>query len=190
MNPTEWFVGLSDSIKNTRCRRRLADTTLDIGFDHLRVLFQETRSKSKTVYWIGNGGSNAICTHLSQDVMNKLNLRSFALNDASLLSCMSNDFGYENSFSKPVGKMISDGDLLIAISSSGNSENILRAVEKAHEKGAKIVTLSSFNDDNKLFTVDADLSFYLPAKLYGHAELGHAALLHAAIECLFLSENK
>lgn len=190
MTPLQWFHDLSNSISASRCKIAGTDHDFESGLATAKDLFLKTRAAKGTVYWVGNGGSNAICTHLSQDVLNKLNIASFAINDSSLLTCMSNDFGYENSFSTPLQKLIGSDDLLIAISSSGNSENILNAVKVAQNQKASVIGLSSFKDDNKLHNATTDVSFFLPSNLYGHAEVGHAALLHAVIECLFLEENK
>ena len=68
--------------------------------------------------------------------------------------------------------------MLIGVSSSGNSENILRCAELARERDMKLVTLSAFSEDNLLWKTEADVSFYLPTTLYGHAEVGHVVLEH------------
>jgi D-sedoheptulose 7-phosphate isomerase len=141
------------------------------------------------IWWVGNGGSSAICSHLSQDMLNKLGARSFFLGDVSLMTCMANDFGYENVYFQPLKKLAKPEDLLIAISSSGNSDNILLCAEMALERGMKLITLSGFKDDNRLWNMKSDLSFFVPADLFGLVELTHEAILHGVVESLWL-ENE
>lgn len=190
MSPEKWFEDFYFNLRNTKCRTQLKDCSFEDGLRGLQLLLRQVRQQNGTVYWVGNGGSNAICSHLSQDVLNKLSIKSFALNDPALMTCMSNDFGYEKVFVRPLKTFMDSNDMLIAISSSGNSENILNAVDIATQAGGKIVTLSSFLPDNKLYGISSDVAFYLPANLYGHAEVGHEAIIHAAVETMFLQENQ
>ena len=111
------------------------------------------------------------------------------LADAPLLTCMANDFGYAEIYERPLRTLTKKGDMLIAVSSSGNSENILRYARLAREREMKLVTLSAFAEDNPLWQAEADVSFHLPTRLYGHAEVGHEALLHAVLETMMLREQ-
>ena len=99
---------------------------------------------------------------------------------------MANDFGYENVYRRPFETLLRPGDALILVSSSGRSRNILGCAELARERGVALVTLSAFAEDNPLWRHPADVAFFLPAVLYGHAEVGHEALLHAIIEVAWL----
>ncbi len=189
MTAEEWLSELSDALRVPSCKISGREAAMTEAFDHIKQLLIETKQNNKAVYWVGNGGSAAICSHLSQDILNKLDTRSYVLSDTSLLTCMANDYGYDAVYQKPLEKLMMEGDLLIAISSSGNSQNILNAVAVAEDNGAKCVTLSAFDPDNKLNHTKTDVSLFLPCALYGHAEVGHEALLHAVIETLWL-ENK
>jgi D-sedoheptulose 7-phosphate isomerase len=102
---------------------------------------------------------------------------------------MANDFGYENVYFQPLKKLAKPEDLLIAISSSGNSDNILLCAEMALGRGMKLITLSGFKDDNRLWNMKSDLSFFVPADLFGLVELTHEAILHGVVESLWL-ENE
>src|SRR6185295_3206162 len=110
--------------------------------------------------FVGNGGSAGICSHLAIDFSKNGGLRSLAFNDPSALTCLGNDLGYENVFAKQIDFHGRPGDLLIAISSSGRSPNILSAVAKARERECSVVTLSGFGDDNGLRRT-GDVNFYV-----------------------------
>lgn len=184
-----WLTDFNDVLMKSRCRLNVKDADLEVGFNAIAALLTDLRARNGALWWVGNGGSSAICSHLSQDALNKLSIRSSVLSDASLMTCMANDYGYAHIYSKPLEKMAQKGDMLIAISSSGRSENILNCVRFANENGLKLVTLSAFDEGNPLWHSEADVSLYLPTKLYGHAEVGHEALLHAVLETLYLREN-
>ena len=111
------------------------------------------------------------------------------LGETSLMTCMANDFGYKNIYHNPLEKLVKPKDLLIAISSSGNSENILLCAKMALEKGMELITLSGFKDDNKLWNIESDLSVFVPADLFGIVELSHEAILHGIIESLWLEKS-
>jgi D-sedoheptulose 7-phosphate isomerase len=190
MDPLHWLDALSGIAAATSCRIAGRKTALDAGLAAVAGLLRETRAAGGSVWWVGNGGSCAMCSHLSQDVMNKLGLRSQVLSDPSLMTCMANDFGYAEVYARPLARLARPGDLLIAISSSGNSPNILACADYAAGAGLRLVTLSAFDPGNQLWARPADAAFHLSFNLYGLAEVGHEALLHAAIECLFLSEQQ
>lgn len=190
IQPTEWLVLLGKALESADVRIGGKPASGAHGLEKIQEILKETRFKNGTLYWVGNGGSLAVCSHLSQDVLNKLKLRSMAFSDASLLTCMANDFGYPKVFQKPLETFIRPEDALIAISSSGRSESILNAVDLCLSKGMKVITLSAFSPENPLRGKSVDVAVYLPTDLYGIAEVGHEAFLHAAIESLCLREQK
>jgi D-sedoheptulose 7-phosphate isomerase len=104
-----------------------------------------------------------------------------AFNDVSALTCIGNDLGYDSVFSTQLGFHARAGDLLIAISSSGRSKNILAAVTVARERHCGIVTFSGFAEDNALRRL-GDINFYLRSELYGFVEVGHLSLCHAVLD--------
>ena len=131
--------------------------------------------------FIGNGGSAGIASHMAIDYSKNGNIRSQAFNDPSALTCLGNDLGYENVFAKQIEFHARPGDLLVAISSSGNSQNILNGVAQARETGCKVVTLSGFAEDNRLRDL-GDINFYVPSREYGFVEITHLALCHAVVD--------
>lgn len=133
--------------------------------------------QDKKVIAIGNGGSAAIASHLTNDLCKTDNIRAICFSDYSYNTCMANDFGYEYVYEKGIEMFADIGDILIAISSSGNSENIIRAVKSAKQKGCEVVTLSGFKSDNKLRNV-GDINIYCSKEHYGYVELCHQIILH------------
>lgn len=187
--PISWLSELHLKITSSECRVGGRAASLEDGLSAFGGLLNEVRQKRSGLYWVANGGSNALASHLSQDLLNKLGIRSNTFSDSALITCMANDYGYESVYLRPLTTLANAGDMLIAISSSGRSQNILACAKFAVEHNMKLVTLSGFDKDNPLYAHSADVAFYLPSKLYGQVEVGHEALLHSVIESLFLAEK-
>ena len=92
-----------------------------------------------------------------QQIIQNGGIRAIALNDSSMLTCLSNDYSYEEVFSKQIGYYGFKDDMLIAISSSGMSQNILNAVNYANKMGIYTITLSGFKSDNDLRKLEIKL---------------------------------
>ncbi len=133
------------------------------------------------IFFIGNGGSAGICSHMAADWMKNGGFAAAALNDGAALTCLGNDLGFDQVFAGQIRMHGRAGDVLIAISSSGNSPDILKAVEAAREAKMEVVTLSGFKPDNKLRRL-GDLNFYVPSERYGFVEISHLALCHAVLD--------
>lgn len=142
---------------------------------------RETHDAGNKLIFVGNGGSAGICSHMATDYSKNGNLRSLALNDGSMLTCLGNDYGYEHVFAKQIEFHARAGDLLMAISSSGKSANILKAVEAARTARCKVVTFSGFTSGNPLRT-SGDMNFYIASGEYGFVEVGHLTLCHAILD--------
>ena len=177
-------------------RRKMAEIICDahgneIGYDAMvDVLvrkFQQVRRDRRMIYFIGNGGSAGIAIHMTSDFMKNGGMRTHSMHDAATITCLGNDFGYEYIFSRQLEIMASPGDLLIAISSSGNSQNILRAVETAHQSGCRVLTLSGFNPDNHLRTM-GEYNIYVPLEAYGIVESIHNMILQQVVDELLQVE--
>lgn len=140
------------------------------------------------VLFIGNGGSAAIASHMAVDFWKNGKMQAMAFNDSSLLTCISNDFGYKYVFEKPIEVFGSNGDILFAISSSGRSENILRGVAAAKLKGCKVITLSGFKEDNPL-RVWGDFNFFVLSMEYGPVEVVHQYICHWILDVLMTSKE-
>ncbi len=144
-------------------------------------LLREHTTQGGKLMFIGNGGSAAIASHFALDYWHAGGMRSMAFNDGPQLTCLSNDHGYEQVFAMPVRMFAEPGDVLVAISSSGNSINILNGVTAAREKECAVVTLSGFGADNRLRRW-GDINFFVPARHYGYVELGHGTILHCLLD--------
>jgi D-sedoheptulose 7-phosphate isomerase len=154
---------------------------LDAAIDRAIAWAQETHDAGNKIMIVGNGGSAGIASHTAIDLSKNANLRALAFNDSSALTCLGNDFGYEHVFAKQIEFHGRPNDLLIAISSSGGSANILNAVAAARARNIRAVTFSGFKADNPL-RKSGDLNFYVPASEYGFVEMAHQALLHALLD--------
>jgi D-sedoheptulose 7-phosphate isomerase len=142
---------------------------------------RQAHDVGRKLMFVGNGGSAGICSHMATDYSKNGKIRSMAFNDSSALTCIGNDLGYERVFAEQIEFHGNPGDILIAISSSGRSPNILNAVETAKKKSCKVVTLSGFESDNPLRRA-GDLNIFLLNKEYGFVEVGHLAILHAVLD--------
>jgi D-sedoheptulose 7-phosphate isomerase len=142
---------------------------------------QRTKHERTRIFFVGNGGSAGICSHMATDWLKNGGFASTALNDGSTLTCLGNDLGFDQVFSKQLEMHGRAGDLLIAISSSGNSANILRAVDAARSAKMNVVTLSGFGKDNKLRRL-GDVNFYVPSDRYGFVEISHLSVCHAVLD--------
>ena len=141
------------------------------------------RGTPKKVIAIGNGGSAAVANLFVLDLWNYSGVKAISFADASLLTCMSNDYGYENVFRKPIGMFAETGDILVAISSSGKSQNIIHAVDEAMARGLWCVTMSGFKPDNPL-SRKGHVNFFINSGAYGMVELAHAVLCHYVSDIL------
>ena len=137
----------------------------------------QLRKKGEKLYLVGNGGSAGVASHSATDFFNVAKLKAFTLHESALLTCMANDFNYENAYARMLGQVMNPGDIVIAISSSGKSLNILNAATNAAEKGGFIVTLSGFSRDNPLRSL-GDINIWLNSNDYGFVEIGHQFILH------------
>lgn len=133
------------------------------------------------LFFIGNGGSAAIAGHMAADFMKNGGFATLCFNDAALVTCISNDLGYNNVFSLPISRHGRPGDLLFAISSSGQSDSIVQAVACAHTRGMHVITLSGFEPTNRLRAMGS-VNFYLPSSEYGIVETGHHIILHSILD--------
>jgi D-sedoheptulose 7-phosphate isomerase len=100
-----------------------------------------------------------------------------------LLTCISNDYGYEHVFEKPIEMFAKREDIVFAISSSGESKNIVRGVNAARLKECSVITLSGFKDDNILSTL-GDINFYVPSRKYGLVEVIHHSICHCILDTI------
>lgn len=146
-------------------------------------------SAKKRIFFIGNGGSNSICSHMMEDYAKIGKYKTFTFSDPALITCFANDYGYENAMMEWCKIYLEKEDVLIAISSSGSSQNILNAADYANSIGASVITLSGFEPSNKL-REKGILNFHIPVKNYGIVECFHQVILHAILDKLAEVKNQ
>ena len=137
------------------------------------------------IFFIGNGGSNSICSHMMEDYMKMARKRTMSFTDAAMITCYANDYGWEKAMEEWIVAQFLPGDLLVSISSSGESKNILNATKKAKEMKGKVITLSGFNKDNSLSKL-GDVNIVVPVKSFGIVENFHSMILHIMLDDLHL----
>jgi len=177
-----YFEELCDALAKIECtgvegrilnRAEAYERTLEIAM--------EATERGGKLMFIGNGGSAGIASHMAIDFSKNGGMAAMCFNDAAALTCLGNDFGYEEVFAKQLEFHARRGDVLFAISSSGASPNILRAVEVAREIGCQVITVSGFRADNPLRAL-GEVNFYVGVCEYGIVEVAHTALIHAVVD--------
>lgn len=169
---------------NLNSAKNKADFEALNSFINLVALAKEKKNK---VFFFGNGGSAAIASHLSVDLMRSLNMRGMNFNEADLITCFSNDFGYEKWVAECIKLHAGINDLVVLISSSGESPNIINAAKASIEIGVDLVTFSGFDENNKLRKMGA-INFWADSSNYNVVEMTHHIWLLAMVEALL--ENK
>jgi len=150
----------------------------------LRDLVVRASRSGRKVIVVGNGGSAAIASHVAVDLTKNAGIRAITFNEADLITCFANDYGYEQWMAKAVECYGDAGDILIAISSSGQSKNILNACEAARRtKFASVVTLSGFDPANPLRHL-GDENFWVDSRAYNLVELTHQFWLLALVDLI------
>lgn len=153
------------------------------GIERAITTIVDRTASGRKVIFIGNGGSAAIASHQAVDFWKNGGMRAITFNDSSLLTCVSNDYAYPYVFEKPIEMFADPGDVLIAISSSGRSENILRGGRMGLSKGCDLITMSGFTPDNPLRSLGG-LNFYAASSSYGYVEITHLTLCHAIVDMI------
>lgn len=162
--------------------------THDEGLEKWTDKSEELKNKRGIFFFCGNGASATMAEHLSHDCFQNADFLTETCSETAHITAISNDISYEDVFSYRIGKMLGEKDMLITISSSGNSPNIIKAIHTARELGVFIVTLSGKKEDNQSRRL-GDLNFYVPLDTYGLVESAHAVLLHCWLD-MYLDKYK
>jgi D-sedoheptulose 7-phosphate isomerase len=140
-------------------------------------MFIDVRSGARKVMLCGNGGSAAIVSHVQNDLCESGGVRAMVFTEQPVLTARANDFGYGSVYERPVELWAEPGDLVMTVSSSGKSENIIRTLNAARKKQCNLITFSGFNPDNPSRQL-GDLNFYVPTSVYAYVECAHMVLIH------------
>ena len=181
MSFTEYLQALQDILLRTQVSTSAVSIDMEEGFQTYMGNLVDATARGNRIFFIGNGGSAGICTHSANDYSKNGGIRSMSLHDGAVLTCLGNDFGFEHVFAKQLAFHAQAGDVLIAISSSGRSADILLAVEQAKAMGMWVCTFSGFAADNPLRS-SGDLNWFVESAEYGFVELGHQVLIHCALD--------
>lgn len=181
MPPTHantYFRGLCSLLGSMQATRADGGTlTVNEAAEIVEKQVMSARRRARKVMLVGNGGSAAVVAHAHNDLCKAAGVRAMLFTEPALLTAHSNDESFDLAYARQVEQWADRGDVLIAVSSSGQSRNIITAAEVARDADASIVTLTGFRPDNPLRRF-GDVNFYSPSESYGHVELSHAVLLH------------
>jgi D-sedoheptulose 7-phosphate isomerase len=187
-NAESYFGNLSDKLGKIKVTEGEQSPSFFEAIESVGQLAMVQSKAGKKIIFIGNGASASIASHMSTDYWKNGGMRAIAFNDAALLTCLSNDCGYENVFGKSVDMFADEGDILFAISSSGRSENILNGVRAARTQKTKVVTFSGFSSENPLRQM-GDINFYVPDGAYGAVEILHLAICHCILDVVIMEKT-
>jgi len=154
------------------------DTNL---IDQSVELIKKKIKTNNTIYIVGNGGSASIASHVSVDFIKVAKVKSSTFNNSNLITCFANDYGYENWVKEAIKAYCLINDLVILISSSGTSPNILNAAKYCKDTNIDLITLSGFNQDNELSKL-GKVNFHIDSKNYNHVEMTHHIILLSIVD--------
>tara|TARA_B100000965_G_C19545766_1_gene737743 strand:+ start:495 stop:1067 length:573 start_codon:yes stop_codon:yes gene_type:complete len=147
--------------------------------------FKKVKKSNNKIIFIGNGGSAAISSHVSVDLTKNAKVRSICFNEADLITCFSNDYGYENWMSKALDFYAIKGDLIVIISSSGESKNVLNAGKWCNKYKFEFITLTGNKNINSLMKINKKgLNIWIDSKAYNIIELSHLLILLMLVDKL------
>ena len=169
-------------------QRLLSDPEIAINLLQFKKRITETRDASNKLILAGNGASASIAGHLATDFSKQAGVRALTFNDANLITALANDCGYENWITKGLDFYADKGDILILISSSGKSPNVVNAAHRAKELGLYVASFTGFAKDNPL-AVAADINFWVDSRAYNIVECTHMILLTAIVDLIIGSSE-
>lgn len=159
------------------------DSRTILKLNKVRNFLKDVKKKKKKVLIFGNGGSAAIANHFTIDIIKNTEIRCVNFNEASTITCLSNDFGYENWVKKSIEYNSDKGDVVIIISSSGESKNMINACKYAKKKKLPLITLTGFKKENSVSKLGL-INFWVDSKIYNHVENTHQFLLLTVVDSL------
>ncbi len=148
-----------------------------------KAMLQSAKASGKKVIVAGNGGSAAMSSHVAVDLTKQAGIRTMCFNDADLITCFANDFGYEHWLAKAIEFYCDEGDVVILISSSGQSVNMINAAKQAKKQSIKVITCSGFDANNPL-RQEGEINLWLDSKAYNIVENVHLIWLLAICDMI------
>ena len=175
MNYNDYFKKYSISIK-----RLLDEVDTDLINKSVEIISFTKKSNNK-VYIVGNGGSSSIASHVSVDLVKVAKVASLTFNNANLITCFANDYGYKNWVKEAIKTHCNKDDLIILISSSGTSKNIVNAAEYCKINNINLITLSGFDSNNPL-SILGKVNFHVKSDDYNFIEMTHHIILVSIVD--------
>ncbi len=150
----------------------------------VKKILKQVKSSRKKILIFGNGGSASIASHFSVDITKNAKIRCTNYNESDLITCFSNDYGYEKWVQKSIEFFSDPGDVVILISSSGKSLNMINAAKEARKKKLKkIITFTGHKKNNSLSKL-GDINFWVNSKSYNHIENMHQIILLSIVDLI------
>ena len=156
-------------------------TANEIDLEKISEEVNHINKLQRKIICVGNGGSAAIASHVTVDFTKAAGIRAINFNEADLITCFANDYGYENWVKEAIKAYCSINDLLILISSSGTSPNIINAAKYCQDTSIDLITLSGFKVDNELSKL-GKVNFYVDSKNYNYVEMSHHIILVSIVD--------
>ena len=180
-----------EKIKNyleTLCSRIFPDEKTFNKIINIKDVIIKAKKTNSRVLIFGNGGSAAIASHVSVDLTKNVKVKAINFNEADLITCFSNDYGYEKWIEKAIEFYADKGDIVILISSSGKSKNMLNACRAAKRKKiSKIITLTGDKKNNPLSKL-GDINLWVDSNIYNHIENTHQIWLLSICDLIKLNK--
>jgi D-sedoheptulose 7-phosphate isomerase len=155
-----------------RYKSSLFETDVSHELIKMKEILLKIKENGKKVIIAGNGGSAAMASHVAVDFTKQGGIRAINFNEADLITCFANDYGFENWVAKAIEFYCDKGDMVILISSSGSSTNMINAAQTAKKLGISVITFTGFNSNNPL-KKEGELNFWLDSKAYNIIENTH-----------------
>ena len=175
MDYTSYFNDYTRSINTL-----LNDVNIDLINQSVQMI-KKTIENNNKIYIVGNGGSSSIASHVSVDFAKVAKVPSSTFNNANLITCFANDFSYENWVTEAIKAYCNNKDLLILISSSGTSKNIVNAADHCKLNKINLITFSGFSKDNALSKL-GNINFYINSNNYNYIEMSHQIILVSLVD--------
>jgi D-sedoheptulose 7-phosphate isomerase len=170
-------------------RKNFISIINDISFDKKIIecvkFFKKCNSLNKKIIFLGNGGSASIASHVSVDLTKNAKIRSINFNEPDLITCFANDFGHENWMKEALKMYYDKNDIVVLISSSGKSANIVKAAKWCVESNIRLITFTGCLRANPVNKLNKNgLNFWINSKAYNHIELSHLFLLLTIVDII------
>ena len=175
MDYNNYFKNYVNSISDL-----LAEVDSSLIYQSVELIKKKISSKSR-IFIVGNGGSSSIASHVSVDFSKSAKIKSLTFNNSNLITCFANDFGYENWVKEAIKAFCTIDDILILISSSGKSQNIVNAAKYCSTNKIDLITLSGFSKDNELSKL-GNVNFFVSSNNYNYIEITHLIILVSIVD--------